>query len=358
MESNKKIACKVNVLADAAVYLSGLTFDEYYLNENAFEKYWEYGVKPLSLIFHEENAFVNLPGISCPPVSYAHVAALGARLHYPFDSEPNAERMFDSLDEGIGWLRRGHDFTANDLFKRYTAYTETLRNYLHDPRIKISGLGLEGPVTTAVLLRGLDFFIDIQEDPEKTKVFLSLVTDSIIAFRRFLNKINGEINGMHTVWLADDFAALINPALFGDFVVPYWNRYCEGISPFGRRVLHCEGLDQKHLQFLRTVKIDFFDPTISPKLSCRMLEDDLLIPFSWTLPSFYLCGMNEKTIYNWVEDALTLDNVKNAFNDNDDANVRKQGLECIITELDRNLLRNDGIGKVRSFINSFNNINN
>ncbi|MCL1856077.1 MAG: hypothetical protein FWF84_00305, partial [Kiritimatiellaeota bacterium] len=117
------MACRVDVLDEAAVYLSGLNLREYFLNEKAFEKYWECGIVPLQKMFRDEGDRVALPGATTPMLSYGHLAALGATVRYPDDSQPNVERMFDSMEEGIAWMRRDHDFADNDTFRRYARYT-------------------------------------------------------------------------------------------------------------------------------------------------------------------------------------------------------------------------------------------
>jgi len=326
---------KVVVLPDAVVYLSGLSFDEYYLDASAFGRFWERGVKPLKLIFNGDSDHVDLPGVSCPHISYGHVAALGAHINYPIDSEPNVERMFDGLDEGIGWLHRDFDYSDNALFRHCVKYTETLGNYFPDREIKIGGLGLEGPVTTAVLLRGQDFYVDMHENPDGAKKFLELITDSIISYRRFLRKINGEPEiGADGTGLADDFAALVNPDMFEEFVIPYWNRYYEGLISGGRRSLHCEGLDRKHLKLLKKADIGHFDPTVSKKLTCRMLAEELAIPYCWMLPSFEIAWMDKGEIESWA------------------CETASHGPDFIFTELDRMLMRSNGIEKMRQFLSA------
>ena len=326
---------RVEILDEAAVCLSGLNLRDYFLDEKAFRKYWECGVKPLQLIFHDEIEHVALPSVACPHISYGHLAALGATITYPDDSQPNVERMFESLAEGIAWLRREHDFANNVPFKRYVKYTDTLRGYFSDNTIPLSGLGSQGPLTTAVLLRGQDFYVDLYEHPEEAKDFLTLATDSVIQYIRFHRKLRNEPEMASASWLADDFAALVSPDMFGEFVVPFWNRLCEGTSSGGSRWLHCEGLAQRHLPYLEKAGFGSFQPSVSPKLTAEMLAKELKIEFDWFLPPFEIMMMGKGDIERWVADAAPC------------------GAAVLRTEMDRQTLRENGIEKMRHFLNAF-----
>jgi len=50
-------------------------------------------------------------------------------------------------------------------------------------------MGAQGPLTSAVLMRGQDFIYDVYDEPEKAKRFLALLTDSIVGFHHFTNKV-------------------------------------------------------------------------------------------------------------------------------------------------------------------------
>jgi len=334
MEPKKKIIRRAEIIDEAAVYLSGLTLKEYFLDVKAFRKYWECGVKPLQLIFQDEAEHVHLPGVTCPGISYAHLAALGAYINYPDDSQPNVEAMFDSVEEGVKWMRRGCDFAGNDLFKLYVRYNETLKDYFSDREIKLGGLGHQGPLTTAVLLRGQDFFADLYEKPDETKEFLKLVTDSVVDFCKFRNRVNG-LPEKGSAGLADDFAALVGPDMFEEFVTPYWNRYFAGLTYGGKHGLHCEGLCRGHLKFLEKSDIGHFQPSVSPKLNCNMLVEDLDITFDWLLAPFEIMRMKKDDIERWVGDVV------------------HYNPSCVRTEMDRQTARTNGIEKMLQFLNAF-----
>jgi len=335
MPSKKKIHRRAEIIDEAAVYFSGLTLKEYFTDERALRKYWECGVNPLQLCFQDEAEYVSLPHISCPGISYAHLTALGAKINYPDDSQPNVERMFDSIEEGVKRLRRECDFSGNELFRRYVKYNDMLKSCFPGQEILLGGLGYQGPLTTAVLLRGQDFYIDIYEKPEETKEFLTLITDSIISYFKFLKRINKLSETVKSAGLSDDFAALVSPSMFEEFVIPFWNRYFTGLTDSGERGLHCEGLCRAHLKFLEKSGICRFQPSVSPKLTCKMLAEDLKIPFDWLLSTFDIMPMKEGDIERWADEAVSC-------------------CPCVVrTELDRQLARENGIEKMQWFLNAF-----
>jgi hypothetical protein len=155
-------------------------------------------------------------------------------------------------------------------------------------------------------MRGQDFFIDLYENPDDCKEFLALLTESIVRYIRFLRVEDGQPEESdETAGLCDDFAALIPPDLFNDFVIPYWNAYYQGITRSGSRHLHCEGMRQPHLKKLEAAGISWFQPSVSPELDINMMVSNLSIEYDWMLPSFHLVNMSLIEIDRWVEKAVT-----------------------------------------------------
>ena len=138
-------------------------------------------------------------------------------------------------------------------------------------------------------------------EPEKAKEFLTLLTDSIVKFHHFTNEINGlpAVNP-RSCGLADDFASLITPNMWCDFVVPYWNQYYEGLTS-GTRFLHCENLAPTHLKHLKDVKISHYQPSVSDLLTLENVKANTDIPFDWMLYSYHITDMDDEQIQNWVD---------------------------------------------------------
>ena len=333
----RKINRVAEIVQDATIYLGGVTVCEYFTQPSVFKKMWETSRRKFDEMFGETREHIIIyPGIHCPAISYGHLGCIGAKIRYPEDSEPNMLQMVDSVDDGIKWLKSGWDFSKSDIFKHYDAYHRKLKEDFPDRKIPFSGLGRQGPVTSAVLMRGQDFYIDMYEHPKESKEFLRLLTDSIIEYEKFICGINNvALPDNSGAGICDDFAGLVAPNMFDEFVVPYWNRLYEGLTVAGTRWLHCEGMSHAHLPYLAKCKISYFQPSVSPLLSCQMLAEDLRIPYDWLLPSFELQNMEAVKIERWVDDTV------------------KTGVQSIRAQAGKYLLENYGTEKIYNYLNAF-----
>lgn len=278
-------------------YLAGVKISEFYLNPHSCVLVFERGRPRVEEIFG--NSVPHL-GVSCPHLSYGHVACLGCKIIFPKDSEPCARPAFASLDDGIEALEKEINFSANPLFNHYLNIYDHLRNAFPDERMAFSGFGWEGPFTSAVLLRGQSFFIDVHKEPDKAREFLKLVTASIIEYIHFIRDINRESKvNPYSSGLCDDFASFIPPSMWSKFVIPYWDQYDRGITT-GKRNLHCENMSPDHLRYLSELVISSYDPALSPKLSPQIIRELTNIPFDWWLPSFDLLTMTKEEVREWV----------------------------------------------------------
>jgi hypothetical protein len=313
-------------------YLAGVGIDEFYLDPESCVLSFELGRSRLKNIFTDD---VTHPGISCPPISYGHVACLGCGIIFPPNSEPYAKPAFASLDEGIGALEGEVDFSENWLYGHYLKMHVHLKKAFPSERVAFGGFGWEGPITSAGLLRGQGFFSDIHREPEKAKLFLKLVTASIKKFIHFIRETNGEAkmdpNGSG---LADDHASFIPPHLWAEFVLPHWDQYYRGITT-GKRVVHCENLGPGHLRYLTEAGITFYEPSVSPKLNPKIIKECTNIPFNWLLPTFKLRAMaDEEEVRQWVIQAASM------------------GADHIWAEVDRFLCEEGNPNKIVSFVNT------
>ena len=85
---------------------------------------------------------------------------MGCPVHYPDDGEPNISPAVNSIDEAIAALEeaRGIDFTTQPIFLQYDELSRKIHEAFPNDAPIFSGLGLEGPLTSAALFRGQDFF--------------------------------------------------------------------------------------------------------------------------------------------------------------------------------------------------------
>lgn len=215
------------------------------------------------------------------PPAYVGSAALGAELVIPDDDPPMIRSHPLKTTEECDRVRLPESYFDT----RWAAFYDWMRvemQKLVGPGHKVRmGHGLEGPITTAKLLRGEGFFLDLYDDPRRAHVLLDRVTESIIRFGRDVRRRNGDpLDG--GVGIADDFAGLISPAMWGEFVVPYYARIYEAFGGKGR-ALHSELLRRDHLRFLADLGVTHFDPGQDQYLSLRDILTAVSMPVSWNL---------------------------------------------------------------------------
>ncbi|MBR5751850.1 MAG: hypothetical protein IKX84_05620 [Clostridia bacterium] len=295
----------VEIYHDLIPYIAGITEKEFYMDAEKCALAWQASEDALRAYFGEYCP-VRVPGAA--PLSYGHLVSLGAKYTLLEDSEPNVKPFAEDLDEAVRILKdaRGIDFGACDMCRHYLEMNRFLQSRF--PKVKIaplSGYGFEGVITSAVLMRGQDVFVDMYEEPEKTQEFLSLLNESIIEFCFWQSRINGqEPVSSFGSYLCDDFAALVPPKLWEEFVTPYWDRYYGARSTGSYRFLHCEGLSKAHLSHLQYAHITRFQPSVSEKLTLKDVKESLDIPFDWLLYAWKVTEMTDAQLQKWVDEAV------------------------------------------------------
>gem|GEM_PF-2343190 len=172
---------------------------------------------------------------------------LGIRIEWPEDGWPHpVTRLPDAEAVSTLELPTGEWFAHPDLepIIRYDKAVQRLTgsgSHLHD------GMAL-GPVTCARTLRGDGFFLDLYEAPERAHRLLEFATDFHLAFQAAQRMYTG-VTAPDFMHIADDFAGMISPAMWPEFVLPYWKRIFEerGVALVSRmRMLHSELMMPAH----------------------------------------------------------------------------------------------------------------
>lgn len=198
---------------------------------------------------------IGQPGVPVP--AYVGVASLGAQLVLPEDHPPMVANQGRVLgDRQAVWALRPALPEKSEWMGRYVEMREEMARILG--RTPAIGSGQEGPITSAVLLRGDQFFLDVLDEPEVAHHLLGVVTQTYISFVRHARRLNGQEEG-GGAGIADDMAGMLSPNLWPEFVVPYWERIYQELGP-GRRSVHTELLHPGHLRFLSEMQINAYDP--------------------------------------------------------------------------------------------------
>jgi uroporphyrinogen-III decarboxylase len=249
------------------------------------------------MLFTQQEAnrrFLDLYGVVATPLhvaapAYVGVAALGADVVFPERDAPmvrNQGRVLASRQDVFALTVP--EPRSVPLMQRYVA----MRPFFAEATGQVVPVsaGQEGPLTAAVLLRGERFFTDVYDDPEAAHRLLDVVTDTYVAFHRYARELNATQAG--GTGLADDFAGMLRPALWPEFVMPYWQRIFAALGP-GRRSVHSELLHPEHLPLLVELGVDFFDPGVDQYLNSASIAAAVPIPFEayiWPVRDLLLGG--------------------------------------------------------------------
>lgn len=230
----------------------------------------------------EEQYGVDAVSIGVDSHSYLGVAALGGKVVVPEDDPPMIRHLLGSAEESS-------DVTMTppkecEAFQRQMEIYRYYRRELGgDAEIPVSA-GQEGPVTTAVLLRGEDFYTDLYTCPQAAHALLEKAVETYVIYADAVSR--GTDRGRDGVGICDDFTGLISPKMFPEFVLPYWRRIYERLGS-GPRTLHCELLKPDHLDFLDELEIASYDPGTDQYLrNIEVLREKLDGRFWWNLIAF------------------------------------------------------------------------
>lgn len=242
---------------------------------------------------------VALPAPMTPPVSYGHVNALGVELVFPEGGEVNYVRSGRSLEEWCSILERPVDWATAGMFPYFASYKERLEKAFPGEKVAL-GWGVEGPMTTAYELRDMAVFTDAVDRPDLFKRFVLLASESGVQCERFLRRLRGEPEvSPEAAGLADDVASMFGPEVWERVVLPAWDLHFSGLTT-GKRAAHVEDLRPAHLGFLERVGLWSYDPSISAKLSPRIIAERTRVPFGWRLANFHYPALSESDVRDWV----------------------------------------------------------
>ena len=306
----REIFPTVEIYPDVIPHIGGISDHQFYTNPELCIKAWKNAIPAISEYFGDFAPLLTLlKKPTAPGLSYGHLVSLGAPLKLPTkDGEPNIKPFAEDIDEAIEIMKskKNVDFADNDVFRYYVEMNKALQKAFPNAEIPLtSGYGSEGPLTSAVLMRGQDFLCDIYDEPEKAHEFLTLMSESIVEFKKFINRFNGQPEITRHAWMCDDFASLVTPSLWPEFVIPYWNQYFDNLStPDGRRTVHCENTHPTQLRYLKDVKLAHYQPSVATALTIENIKENTDIPFDWLLYAFNIVKMTDEEIEAWVDKAV------------------------------------------------------
>jgi hypothetical protein len=209
--------------------------------------------------------------------NYDHLSTLGAIIDFPPDGEPKPRQLLQG-PEDLDRLENPPSFReAGRLPERRRLWTRLREAWGEDLPPEPPRPGAEGPVTSAVLLAGPEFLTWPYDCPAAAHRLLEFCTRSAHALMMEV----GWSFPLRIMWLCDDFAGMFSPALFTEFVVPYWNLWWE-LAGAEWRGVHTELLRPDHLPLLAECRVNQFDPGVDQHVTPRDLAERC--PCDWQIP--------------------------------------------------------------------------
>ncbi|NPV46149.1 MAG: hypothetical protein HPY69_04265 [Armatimonadetes bacterium] len=172
------------------------------------------------------------------------------------------------------------DLSTVGYYPQALAFYEYMRT--HAPQGVQVGFpgGSQAPLTTAVLLRGEGFLIDILDQPELSHRFLSVLAQSAIRQREFAAKVTDSPVPGAGLGFTDDYGGLLGPSLYFEFDVQYMLRIARHFGA-ANLSLHSELLRRPHLAILQEHGFGYIDVGTDPYLTitdCReVLHTEFLV---------------------------------------------------------------------------------
>ena len=274
------IPWRIGIPAEVITEYAGTRLKDFYLDPQVM-------LRSQELAFaHFRKEFHLLRNPSVMMTSYLTATTLGLEVNFPDDNEPQYDRrrVLSSLRD-VDSLTAPSDPCAAGLVPRYLETHAYFRSKLGEGFDLNSGfysVSFQGPVTTAVLLRGEKFYSDLYEDPSRVHRLLDIVTDNSIELARRLKHLRDAASQpVSSVGINDDYAGLMSPEHYEEFAMPYLSRLFAAF-PSKQKTLHSETLHQGHLGFLQTLGVTCYDPGMDQYLTLDMLEDPPCF-FYWNL---------------------------------------------------------------------------
>ena len=207
------------------------------------------------------------------PFLYFHVSALGAETDFPLHGEPKPRPIINSPAD-LDKLREPDDYlTAGIMPERLKVAEEVARLWGGVTAMDCIGgdFAPEGPITTAMLLAGQQFLLWPYDHPEAAHRLLDFCARSAANYRRQINISRGGSGVSPSGGIKDDFAGILPPKQFEEFVLPYWEQLYTAMGA-QRRSLHSELIRPEHLPLLARVKLAVFDPGADQYLTPEQLK--------------------------------------------------------------------------------------
>jgi uroporphyrinogen decarboxylase len=274
MRRKRHIPWSIGIPPEVTTEYVGVKLGEYYRNPEVMLK----TQLEAREIFHQLYGLAK-KGVGPTYSSYVEASQLGVEVIFPEDNVPMVEGPVITNAKDVCKLEILNPFREGLMARAIQTY-QYMKQQAGDS-VPVGLGGTEGPVTTAVIVRGQDFFVDIFLHPKEMHKLLELVTEASFLIRRTIEKVTGK--PIRSTGIADDFSGMLSPDQYQEFAFPYQKQIYDAFGKEGSR-LHSELLRKGHLKFLPELGVTHYDPGCDQYLEVRDLVEEIpQIPFSFNL---------------------------------------------------------------------------
>jgi len=262
--------CQLVISGEARAWYADVPLREYFLD---MEAAYEVAVRSQEVV---RDRFGLEIGPALMGFSYGGQLCLGAEVEFLENGNPMIHPCLDRLEDFRAWEPR-HPFD-HPLMRQFVEIWREVDGRLGGGKVELS-FGNEAPFTAALLLRGPEFLIDLEETPALAREFLDFLTEHWLICHRACCDLMGKPFIGASVWLADDFSGFLRPQAFRELILPSYRRIYE-TTQASYRVLHSELLRPEHLPLLAGV-VDYFDPHVDQYLTVDDMRAGLPAGMDW-----------------------------------------------------------------------------
>jgi uroporphyrinogen-III decarboxylase len=217
-------------------------------------------------------------GVAPDFTTYLTASPFGLEFEVFADQVPAPRGHPVASIEAAAALQVPADMSRAGYFAQALAFYEYMKG--HAPEGVHVGFpgGSQAPLTTAVLLRGEGFLLDVLDQPELSHRFLGVLAQNSIREREFAAQVVGASGPGTSIGFTDDYGGLLGPNLYFDFDVQYMlqiARHC-GATDMG---IHTELLRRPHLAILQDQGFGYIDVGTDPYLTITDCREVLHIGF-------------------------------------------------------------------------------
>lgn len=229
-------------------------------------------------ILHERYGLPLSRGVAPDFTTYVTGSVFGLEFEVFEDQVPSPRgHPLGSIEEAAA-LTVPEDMGRAGYFPQALEFYAWMKNHAPDGvSVGFSG-GSQAPFTTAVLLRGEGFLLDIIDQPALAHRFLQTLTETSIRQREFARNLNAESGPVNAIGFTDDYGGMLGPNLYFDCDVQYMLRIADHFGAKSKSI-HTELLRQPHLQVLQDHGWGYIDVGTDPYLTITDCLRVLHIPF-------------------------------------------------------------------------------